>query len=130
MGDYSPVKFDDAFTLTASAAITGGTLVSASGAGTCAPSVAGDHSIGVAAHDAANGVPVTIWPLSGYTHEVPVLNAATVTAGGPVVAAAGGTINSAALGTAAAAGTLLGIAVSTATGNAGLTNKARFVGVA
>jgi hypothetical protein len=130
VGDYTMVNSDKPFTLTASAAITGGQLVTASGAGTAAPSTTGDHSVGVAAHDAPNGGRVTIYPLSGNMHELPVQNTLVVAAGGAVVAGTAGTIGpGSTLGAAAAAGTLLGIALTGGTGNAGGTVKARFIGV-
>lgn len=131
MSDYTPVNADKAYTLTASAAITGGQLVSASGAGTAAPSTTGDHSIGVAMHDAPNGGRFSIWPLSGYVHELAIQNTLVVAAGGPVVAGTAGTIGpGSTLAAAAAAGTLLGIGLTGGTGNAGLTVKARFLGIA
>ena len=124
MADYTAVKFDDLFAMTASATITGGTLVTASGNGTVAPSTTGDHSIGVAAHDAASGASVSIWPLSGYQHEVQV-QTGTIAAGAPVIAGTTGFANTGALATVAAAGTLLGIATVGATSPA----KVRFIGV-
>ena len=130
MGDYQPVKRDSPFTLTASATITGGQLLTASGAGTVAPSTTGDHSIGVAGFDTVSGQPVTIWPLSGANHEIVIQNTIVIAAGAPIIAGTAGTVNTGTLATVAAAGTLLGICVTGGTGNAGGTVKARFVGIA
>jgi hypothetical protein len=119
MADYTPVFTGGAypFTSQASAAITGGTFVSTSGVGTVATSGAGSATvIGVAAHDAASGAKVTVWPLDGVTHEV--MTAATVTAGDGVITGAAGVAATSAIGAAAAAGTLVGIATTTATGAA------------
>jgi hypothetical protein len=127
MGDYTPVQSDQsAFTSTASATITGGQLLSASGSGTVAPSAVGDHSIGIAAFDAASGQRVTVYVLPGMVHEATVVAAGTATAGTCVITGAAGTVNNAAtLGGAAAAGTLIGIFLTSAAAGA----KARFVGV-
>lgn len=123
MGDYTPVNNVDTFTSTASAAITGGQLVTASGSGTVAPSTTGDHSIGVAMFDAPSGGRVTCAVLPAAIHEV-VVQTGTITAGTPVIAGTTGTANTGALGTVAAAGTLIGIALTTATAP----NKVRFIG--
>lgn len=62
MGDYSPkFKPGQDITLTASATITGGQLLSVSGVGTVAPtSTAGPTWLGVARQDAANGEKVVV----------------------------------------------------------------------
>lgn len=92
MPNYEPVYANGAkpFTLTASAAVTGGTL--AESTTTSAAGTAGAASvkvIGVFAHDAASGGKVAIWPLT-CIHET------TSTAGAPVgsvlIAGAGGTV--------------------------------------
>ena len=126
MADYLPVYASgvNPLTRTASAAVTGGRLVETTTTGAVGPAAAGAKPIGVAAHDAATGARVTVWPLANVEHEIEVLAAATVTVGDGVVAAAAGTINTAVIATAAAAGTLLGIATTTATAP----NKAKFVG--
>lgn len=131
MGDYSPVNAAGTVPTrkTASATITGGQLVTASGDNTVAPSTTGDHSIGVAAHDAVNGGTVAVWPNAGVEHEITIQGTVAITANNPIVAGTTGTINTAALATAAAAGTLLGIATRSGTGGSG-TGKARYVGVA
>lgn len=125
MADYTPVYKNgvEPFTLGASAAITGGTLVEASTTGNCATAGAASVKVvGVAAHDAASGGRVSVWPIPGMVHEV------THTAGGTVgdciTAAASGQAATTAAATAAAAGTDLGIAVTTAGAGA----KIRFIG--
>ena len=125
MGDYQPVAPADVlpFTLTAGGTITGGQLVTCSANDTVVASTTGDHSIGVAAHDAVSGQRVTIWPLSDLVHEV-VVQTGTVTAGTPAIAGTTGTVNTGVLATVAGAGTLLGIFVRGATAP----NKARFIG--
>lgn len=123
MADYSPVlaNGNKPFTLQASAAITGGQLVSVSGAGTVAPTAGADGKVvGVAATDAANGAKVTIWPLIGPVHES--VSPAGSTAGDSLSSAASGGVATGVLGTLAAAGTLLGTAITTATAG----NKVRW----
>lgn len=131
MGDYSPVNAlgNLPHRKTASATITGGQLVTASGDNTVAPSTTGDHSIGVAAHDAVNGQPVSVWPNAGVEHEITIQGVVAIAAGVPVIAGTTGTINTAGLAAAAAAGTLLGICTRGGTGGTG-TGKARYSGVA
>jgi hypothetical protein len=127
MADYTPIFTGGQipFTMQASGAVTGGTLL----AMTTTPgqvSTAGVSAlcIGVAAHDAATGTKITVWPIDGVTHEITVLAATTITAGDGVISAAGGLVNTSAVAAAAAAGTLLGIAETTATAPA----VVRFVG--
>lgn len=124
MADYTPV-FDadgDPFTLTTSAAVTGGQVLVVSGSGTVGPSAgASAVVIGVAAMDAASGARVTVYPLDA-VHEITASGA--ITAGDGIVSAASGQVATAVVGTAAAAGTLLGIALTTVTSG----NKVRFVG--
>jgi hypothetical protein len=130
MGDYTPVNTDNGpFTLTASGTIVGGTLVTSSGNGTCAASTTGDHSIGVAEHDAVSGGRVSVFPLDGYQHEVLIQNTIVIAAGAPIIAGTTGFVNTGTLATVAAAGTLLGICTKGGTGD-GTTVKARFIGVA
>lgn len=130
MGDYTPVNNVDTFTMTTSAAVTGGQLVTASGAGTVAPSTTGDHSIGVALFDAPSGGRVTVAFIPVAVHETTVQGTTTITAGGPVSAGTTGTVvaSTTSMATAAAAGLLLGIALTTATGGTG-TGKVRWIGV-
>lgn len=125
MSDYSPVYAAGIkpFTVTASATVTGGTFVETTTTGAVGPAGALSLKVvGVAAHDAASGARLSVWPIPGIMHEV------THTAGGTVgdciVPAAAGAAGTAAAGTASAAGYDLGVAVTTA--GAGL--KIRFVG--
>ncbi|WP_326829687.1 hypothetical protein OIE13_05995 [Streptosporangium sp. NBC_01810] len=125
MGDYVPVYAGGAqpFGMTASATITGGQVLIASGVGTVAPAAGADGKVvGVAAHDAANGARVSVWPIPGITHET--ITPTGATAGNALASAAAGTVDPGTLGTLAAAGTLIGTAVSTAT--SGL--KCRWIG--
>jgi Uncharacterized conserved protein (DUF2190) len=130
MSDYSPPRPGGAvpFTSQASASITGGRLVSVSGDGTVAHSTAGDASIGVAAHDAASGAKVSVWPLANVTHEVPITASVAITAGNDIVPAANGLANKGTLATDAAAGTLVGIALNTKTGDGANGVSVRFIG--
>lgn len=120
MADYTPVFSGGAypFTMQAAAALTGGQLlVQTTTAGQV--NVAGAAAvtvIGVAAHDAASGAKVTVWPIADVTHEI--TSTGTITAGDGIQSGASGVAATAAVATAAAAGTLLGIATSTATGGA------------
>ncbi|MEV0584100.1 capsid cement protein [Nonomuraea sp. NPDC050310] len=125
MADYLPVFPNgmEPFTMTASAAVTGGQVVFASGVGTVAPTAgANGASIGVAAGDAGVGARVAIWPLSGVVHET--TTPAGVTAGAAVTSSTAGGVDSSTLATVAAAGTHLGTALTTATA----TNKVRWIG--
>ncbi len=91
MADYLPkTGTDAAFTLTTSAAVTGGRLVGVSGAGTVAHT-ADDSAVtaGVAATDAASGDPVTIYPRGGI-HRLTAAGA--IAAGARVAPAAAGKI--------------------------------------
>ncbi|WP_446218810.1 hypothetical protein [Micromonospora sp. IBHARD004] len=128
MADYTPVYVNgiSPFTKTASATITGGQVVSASGVGTVAPSGAAVGTVvGVAAHDAASGARVSVWPLVNIEHELTV-GTGTVTATGGVQTGASGTVDPAttSIAAASAAGTLIGIATTTAASG----SKVRFVG--
>ena len=129
MPDYQPVNAADSlpFTKTAGAAITGGTLVTISGDNTVSPSTTGDHSVGVAAHDAPNGGRVSVWPLSGVVHEIAPQGVVAIAANNPVIAGTTGLINTGTLATVAAAGTLLGICTRGGTGG-GTPPKAQFIG--
>lgn len=125
MADYTPI-YDggaDPFTQTTSGAVTGGQVLVASGAGTVA--AAGGASavaVGIAAHDAASGAKVTVWPLTNVVHEI--VTTGTVTALDGVTSATAGTVATGVVATVAAAGTLIGIALTTATTG----NKVRFIG--
>jgi len=127
VADYSPVYGSGSlpYTTTTSAAVTGGQVLETTTTGAVGPAAAGSlKSVGVAAHDAASGARVTVWPLANVVHEITVVAAGTVTVGDGVIAGTAGTVNTAAVATAAAAGTLIGIATTTATAPA----KVRFVG--
>jgi hypothetical protein len=115
VADYTPVYTGGAvpFTATTSAIVTGGRVLEVSGNGTVAHAGAGSLvSVGVAAHDAASGAKVTVWPLSNCVHELSAPGAITAAAG--IITAAAGEVATAAVATAAAAGTLIGIAATTA----------------
>ncbi len=129
MADYTPVYTGGVkpLTLTTSAAVTGGQVVVATGVATVGPAGATSAlCVGVAAHDAASGARITVWPLANVIHEIAVVAAGTVTALEGVVSGALGTVQTAptSIATQAAAGTLIGIALSTATAP----NKVRFMG--
>jgi hypothetical protein len=120
MGDYAPV-YDNGvkpFTATTSGAVTGGQVLAQSGNGTVgAAGAASTIVVGVAAHDAASGAKVSVWPLEGLIHELVAANA--ITQGGGVQAAASGQVDPVATSIAAgsAAGTLIGTALTTAAGS-------------
>lgn len=116
MADYTPVFTGDSlpYTSTASATITGGQVVVVSGTGTVGPAGAASGLVcGVAAHDAATGQQVSVWPLPGMIHET--VTPTGVTAGNALASAAAGTVDPGTLGTLAAAGTLIGVALTNAT---------------
>lgn len=128
MSDYSPVNSNGniPFTSVASAAVTGGNLVSASGDNQVAPSTTGDHPVGVAANDAAIGGRVTVWPILQCRHESRPQGAVAIAAGNPIIAGTTGFVNTGALATVAAAGTLIGICTKGGTGG---TSLCQWVGV-
>lgn len=120
MADYTPV-YDagtEPFTMTASAAITGGQVLVWTGASTVGPSGAASAVVaGVAAFDAPSGGRVTVWPLDGAIHELTSTGA--ITAGGGIESGAAGVVQAVttSIAAGAAAGTLIGTAVTTAAGN-------------
>lgn len=120
MSDYLPVYAAGItpFTVAASAAITGGQLVEATTTGKVGPAGAASVKVvGVAAHDAANGAIVSVWPIDGaVVHET--TTPAGVTVGARLAAAAAGTVDSGTAATLAAAGTDLGVALTTASAGA------------
>jgi hypothetical protein len=123
MGDYTPPNSNGLipFSSQASAPLTGGQLVTASGDNTVAPSTTGDHSIGVAAEDVVTGGRATIWPILGVRHETRPQGVVAITAGTPIIAGTTGFVNTGGtLGAAAAAGTLLGICTKGGTGGTSL----------
>lgn len=126
MADYTPIHTGGAipFTSQASATITGGQLVSISGNSTVAPSGAASATVvGVAAHDAASNTKVTVWPLKGVTHQI--TSTGTIAAGDGIASGAAGVAATVVIATGAAAGTLVGRALTPATGGA----EVRFLGV-
>jgi phosphotransferase system HPr-like phosphotransfer protein len=118
MAEYLPIRTPgDALVSTASASITGGTLVAVSGNGTVATAGANAQNwIGVAAFDAVSGDSVTV-----YASGVQELTASgAITAGDLVVAAASGKVSSLAAVTTPTAGdvngsrAIVGVALTTA----------------
>jgi hypothetical protein len=123
MADYTPVfsAGQVPYTSTAGATIVGGQLLFASGVNAVTPTAgANGATVGVAAHDAASGATVTVWPLVGCIHET--TTPAGVTAGAALSSSTAGGVDSGVLGTLAAAGTFLGTAINTATAG----NKVRW----
>jgi hypothetical protein len=125
MADYTPVFTNgvEPFSATTAAAVTGGTFLETGTTGTVQVSgTASTKVVGVAAHDAASGAKVTVWPIAGIVHEI------THTAGGTVgdciTSLSTGLAASTAVATASAAGTDLGTALTTASAAA----KIRFIG--
>jgi len=118
MGDYNLVRDDDAQSYTAGAAITGGQLLEVSADNTVIPAGGVNRAVFVAAHDAGTGQRVTCWGFAGRVHETPVTGTKALVAGNPVIAAAAGALDTAALATSAAAGTLLGVCTRGGTGPA------------
>jgi hypothetical protein len=122
MADYTPVNSNGQvpFTSQASAAITGGQLVTASGDNTVAPSTTNDHPIGVAAQDAAVGAKVAVWPTIQVRHESRPQGVVAIAAGAPIIAGTTGFVNTGVLATVAGAGTLIGICTKGGTGGTSL----------
>ena len=109
MPDYAPVYGrPKTMTFTAGASITGGQAVVVSAADTVSPAGVNGAPIGVAAHDAASGSPVTVMMGSGVVHET---NAAVAfpAAGVAVYAGAGGGVTP-----TAGTGPVIGYAIRTA----------------
>jgi hypothetical protein len=125
MADYTPVYSGgvEPVTFTTSGAVTGGQVLVVSATGTVA-AAAGVSAVvvGIAAHDAASGARVTVWPITNVIHEI--VATGTVTALDGISSAAAGIVQTVAVATGAAAGTLIGIALTTATNP----NKVRFMG--
>lgn len=98
MADYTPIFTGGAipFTSQASATTTGGQLVEVTGNNTVGPAAAAATDVvGVAAHDAASGAKLLVWPLKNVTHEV--ISAGVVAAGDQLAAGAAGTVATAAI---------------------------------
>jgi predicted transcriptional regulator len=120
MADYTPVYTGGVipWTATTSAAVVGGNVLIVSGNGTVSASTADSAVVvGVAAHDAASGARVSVWPLDGCIHELVASGA--ITAAGGVNADAAGQVKASGTGipTQAAAGALIGTALTTAAGS-------------
>lgn len=118
MADYSPVYTGGAipFTATTAGAVTGGNVLIWSASGVVTVSGADSTAVcGVAAHDAASGAKVTVWPIEPCVHELVASGAITALAG--VVSDAAGQVKTATIATAAAAATLIGTAATTAAGS-------------
>jgi Uncharacterized conserved protein (DUF2190) len=109
MADYAPVYGrPKTMTFTAGANITGGQLVVISAADTVSPAAANGAPIGVAAHDATTGLPVTVMMGSGVVHETTAA-VAFPAAGVPVYAGATGGVTP-----TAGTGPIIGTAIRTA----------------
>lgn len=134
MPDYTPVNGDNqAITLTAGAAVTGGLLVAVSADNTAIQTAATTtRAIGVAAHDAPSGGRVAIYLLPGFVHELPVAAGQAIAAGNPVICSTTpGRIDSTtggSLSSASSAGLCLGICTRGTTGTVLGDQKARFLG--
>jgi len=120
LADYTPVFTGGVvpWTATTSGAVVGGNVLAVSGAGTVAQAGAASTVVcGVAAHDAASGAQVTVWPLDGCIHRLVAANAITATGG--IQTAAAGQVDPVTTSIAAgsAAGTLIGTALTTAAGS-------------
>lgn len=120
MGDYAPLNpcGMTPFTSKAGGTITGGKTVMASGDGTVTQGTAAGKAtiVGIAAHDAASGAQVTVWPIHGPVHRVTCPGG--VNAGAGVAAGDAGVVVTATIATEAAAGSLLGIALKTVAADA------------
>jgi hypothetical protein len=112
VADYAPVYGRaKAMTFTAGATITGGQLVYVSAADTVSPAaLANPAPIGVAAHDAASGAPVTVLMGAGVVHET-ATSVAFPTAGVAVYAGAAGAVTP-----TAGSGPIVGYAIRVASG--------------
>lgn len=128
MADYTPKTTGGPYTSTTSGTVTGGRLCTASGDGTVAESAAGDHPVGITAHDAAASARVTVIPIAGYIHVTVVENAQVIAAGGPIIAGATGFVKSGVLAATSAAGTWLGTCLVGGTGDAAGTVTATWIG--
>lgn len=118
MADYTPVYTGGAvpFTATTAGTVTGGNVLIWSASGVVTASTADSTAVcGVAAHDAASGAKVTVWPMEPCIHELVASGAITALAG--VVSDASGQVKTAVIATAAAAATLIGVAATTAAGS-------------
>jgi len=118
LADYTPIFTGGAvpFPATTAGVVAGGNVLIWSASGVVTVSGADSTAVcGVAAHDAASGAKVTVWPMDGCIHELVASGAITALAG--VVSDAAGQVKTATIATAAAAATLIGIAATTAAGS-------------
>ena len=118
MADYTPIFTAGVvpWTATTAGAVTGGRVLAASATGVVTHAGADSTvAVGVAAHDAASGAKVTVWPLDNCIHQLEATGAITALAG--VVTDTAGQVKTATIATAAAAGTLIGTALTTAAGS-------------
>lgn len=118
MADYTPIYTGGAkpFTATTAGIVAGGNVLIWSATGVVTVSGADSTAVcGVAAHDAASGAKVTVWPMEPCIHELVASGAITALAG--VVSDASGQVKTATIATAAAAATLIGVAATTAAGS-------------
>jgi hypothetical protein len=109
MADYTPLYTDDddGITVTLSATVVGGQLVTAAGglAGAASTTV-----IGVAGQDGVSGDRVTVWPCKFHR----LTASGTIAVGDPLCAAANGAVRTAVIGTDPA-NSVIGRALSAAT---------------
>lgn len=120
MANYQPIVTGGAkpWTATTSAAVTGGRVLVASATGTVAHAgAASTIAVGVAAHDAASGALVTVWPLDGVVHELEASGAVSALAGLQTDTAGTVATVTTSIAAGAAAGTLIGTALTTAAGS-------------
>lgn len=118
MADYTPINASGItpFPATTAGAVVGGNVLIWSASGVVTVSGADSTAVcGVAAHDAASGARVSVWPIDGVVHELVASGAITALAG--VVSDASGQVKTATIATAAAAATLIGVAATTAAGS-------------
>ncbi len=118
MADYTPINTCGLvpFPATTAGAVVGGNVLIWSASGVVTVSGADSTAVcGVAAHDAASGARVSVWPIDGCVHELVASGAITALAG--VVSDASGQVKTATIATAAAAATLIGVAATTAAGS-------------
>lgn len=118
MADYAPTYGrPQSVSLTAGAAITGGQTVKISADNTVVPtSTVNDQVLGVAGHDAASGLPVTVHMGAGVVHETFAAAAITPTFGQIVYPST----TAGALAVTAGTGLPAGVVVKGATVAAGL----------
>jgi hypothetical protein len=112
MAEYTPRHPGTTAPITkqASATVTGGRLVEVTGTDTVGPAGAASVKVfGVAAHDAATGAKVVVWPLPGIAHRV--TGAGAIAAGDNLAAGAAGVVAPIAAGTF---GQLVGVATAAA----------------